>query len=95
MREYHYNNQFIKGAQMVDDQEYLIKRLPWTGAALKVALVMTVETMNMTIEEAERQNIKVVVGPFARPYKEIMSIAEEYGEREIPKSMCDMPSDVK
>lgn len=66
------------------------KYLPWTGAALKVALVMTVETMVLTPEEAESQNITVVVGPFARPYKEIMAIAEEYGERVIPKSMGDI-----
>ncbi|HFF1654936.1 TPA: hypothetical protein ACGBIO_002650 [Providencia rettgeri] len=72
-----------------------IKYLPWTGAALKVALIMTVEAMKLTPEEAERKNITVVVGPYARPYKEIMAIAEEYGEREIPKSMRDMPLDIK
>ncbi|MGG4664441.1 hypothetical protein [Providencia vermicola] len=72
-----------------------IKYLPWTGAALKVALIMTTEAMKLTPEEAERKNITVVVGPFARPYREIMAIAEEYGEREIPKSMRDMPLDAK
>ncbi|HEC8330087.1 TPA: hypothetical protein RG647_RS17195 [Providencia rettgeri] len=72
-----------------------IKYLPWTGAALKVALIMTVEAMKLTPEEAERKNITVVVGPYARPYKEIMAIAEEYGEREIPKLMPDIPSDIK
>lgn len=72
-----------------------IKYLPWTGAALKVALIMTVEAMKLTPEEAERKNITVVVGPYARPYKEIMAIAEEYGGREIPKLMPDMPSDIK
>lgn len=56
---------------------------------------MTIETMKLTPEEAEGQNIIVVVGPFARPYREIMAIAEEYGEREIPKSIRDMPLDIK
>ncbi|WP_211889566.1 hypothetical protein [Providencia rettgeri] len=79
----------------MDEPDDLIKHLPWTGAALKVALIMTVETMKLTPEEAERQNITVVVGPFARPYREIMTIAEEYGEREIPKSMRDKSQDIK
>lgn len=59
---------------------------------------MTIETMKLAPEEAEEaegQNIIVVVGPFARPYREIMAIAEEYGEREIPKSIRDMPLDIK
>ncbi|HEC8347534.1 hypothetical protein ACON3F_10425 [Providencia hangzhouensis] len=72
-----------------------IKYLPWTGAALKVALIMTVEAMKLTPEEAERKNIIVVVGPYARPYKEIISIAEEYGEKEIPKSMRDATPETK
>ncbi|WP_265494569.1 hypothetical protein [Providencia heimbachae] len=80
---------------MMDEQDDLIKHLPWTGAALKVALVMTVETMTLTPEEAYSQNINVVVGPFAKPYREIMAIAEEYGGREIPRSMHDMPLDIK
>ena len=79
----------------MDEQDDLIKHLPWTGAALKVALIMTIETMKLTPDEAYSQNITVVVGPFAKPYREIMAIAEEYGEREIPKSMPDMPSDIK
>ncbi len=79
----------------MNSQDDLIKRLPWTGSALKVALIMTVETMKLTPEEADRQNITVVVGPFARPYKEIMAIAEKYGEREIPKSIRDIPLDIK
>ncbi|MEY0599224.1 hypothetical protein AB7340_16080 [Providencia alcalifaciens] len=41
------------------------------------------------------QNITVVACPLAKPYREIMAIAEEYGEREIPKSMRDMPLDIK
>ncbi|MDR2225439.1 MAG: hypothetical protein LBE52_05540 [Providencia sp.] len=80
---------------MTSSEEDDIKYSPWTGAALKVALIMTVETMKLTPEEAEGQSITVVVGPFARPYREIMAIAEEYGEREIPKSMRDMPLDIK
>lgn len=72
-----------------------IKHLPWTGAALKVALIMTVEAMKLTPDEAERKNITVVVGPFARPYKEIMAIAEEYGEKKIPKSMRDTTPKIK
>ncbi len=79
----------------MDGRDDLIKHLPWTGAALKVALVMTVETMKLTPEEAYSQNITVVVGPFAKQYREIMAIAEEYGEREIPKSMRDKPLDIK
>ncbi|HEM8291520.1 TPA: hypothetical protein U2M59_000759 [Providencia stuartii] len=80
---------------MADSEWDEIKYLPWTGAALKVALIMTVEAMKLTPEEAERKNITVVVGPFAKPYREIMAIAKEYGEREISKLMPDMPSDIK
>ncbi len=78
---------FLKDKGMVMSE---LEHLPWTGAALKVALIMTVETMKLTPEEAYSQNITVVVGPFARPYREIMAIAEEYVEREIPKSMRDI-----
>ncbi|MCW2254212.1 hypothetical protein M2263_000303 [Providencia alcalifaciens] len=80
---------------MERDQNNDIRFIPWTGTELELVLIMTVESMKVTIDYAESRNITVRCGPFIRSYREILSIAHEYGKREIPKTMRDIPLDIK